>query len=144
MSMSEATAKKWIVISALSVFGIWWYRRWREGPAVVLDVPKFIAAWGTVYFVLALITEAAPSLGGSFSMLVLVGDLLGNAMPKGGGGLIADITGQQKGQAAAGSPTGGWGTQTTGSASPSTTASPSTVPTNLRTGANPRGVAILH
>jgi hypothetical protein len=121
--VSEATAKKWVVISALGVFGIWWYRRWREGTTAVLEAPKFIAAWGTVYFVISLVTEAAPALGGSFSMLVLVGDALGNAMPAHGGGLLADVTGQQKGKPAAGSPTGGWGTQT--QPVPSTTPSPS-------------------
>lgn len=109
--MNEGTAKKWLVISALGVFGIWWYRRFREGPQAVLEVPKFIAAWGTVYFVLSLVTEAAPGLGGSFSILVLVGDFLGNAMPKSGkGGLIADVTSQQKGKAPAGSALGGWDT----------------------------------
>lgn len=100
--MGEETAKKWVVISSLGVLGIWWYRRFREGPQAVLATPQFITQWGTVFFVLAVITEAAPAFGGAFSMLVLVGDLLGNAMPKHGGGLLADLTAQNKGAPAAG------------------------------------------
>lgn len=119
--MSEDTAKKWVVISALGVLGIWWYRRFREGPQAVLATPQFVTQWGTVYFVLAVITEAAPAFGGAFSILVLVGDILGNALPKAGGGLLADLKAQNQGTPAV----GGSILSTTGAAT--TTSQPSSI-----------------
>ena len=116
---NPASARKWVVISALVVAGIWGYRRYREGPLSVLQFPEFIAAWGAVYFTLAMITEAAPRFGGSFSILIMVADVLQNARPGDQQhGLLADLN-QQVGKAKS-------------TPSPSTTASASpTVQTHL-------------
>lgn len=97
---NPAQARKWLVISALVVAGIWGYRRFREGPDAVLQFPEFITGWGAVYFILAMITEAAPRFGGSFSVLIMVADILQNAKPGDPQhGLLADLN-RQLGKAA--------------------------------------------
>ena len=89
---NPAQARKWVVISALVVAGAWGWRRLREGPEAVMQFPEFITAWGAVYFTLAMITEAAPRFGGSFSILIMVADLLQNAKPGDPKhGLLADL-----------------------------------------------------
>jgi hypothetical protein len=69
-------AKRWLVVSALIVAGVWGYRRMREGPAAVLDFPRFATAWGATYFTLALVAEASPRGAAAFSLLVATGDVL--------------------------------------------------------------------
>ena len=101
---NPASARKWVVISALVVAGIWGYRRFREGPLAVLQFPEFITAWGAVYFTLAMITEAAPRFGGSFSILIMFADILQNAKPGDKQhGLLADLN-QQLGKAQSSQP----------------------------------------
>lgn len=92
--MNPAQARKWLVISALVTAGVWGYRRFREGPQSITAFPEFITGWGAVYFILAMITEAAPRFGGAFSILIMTGDLLHNANPAGGAGLLSDLTSQ--------------------------------------------------
>jgi hypothetical protein len=104
--MQPASARKWLVISALVVGGVWAYRRWREGPVSTLTkFPEFITGWGATYFILSMITEAAPGFGGSFALLIMVGDLLYNAKPGAANqGLLADFTLQQSGKPASATP----------------------------------------
>lgn len=102
--MNAAQARKWVVISALTVAGVWGYRRWREGPDALMKFPEFATAWGATYFILSMIAEAAPRFAGSFAVLILVSDILENAKPGDKKkGLLADLAGQQKGKPAAAS-----------------------------------------
>jgi hypothetical protein len=87
-------AKRWLVVSALIVAGVWGYRRMREGPAAVLDFPRFATAWGATYFTLALVAEASPRGAAAFSLLVATGDVLAQ-----GSQLFGDVS-----SAAAGTP----------------------------------------
>lgn len=92
--MGPEQARKWLVISALVVAGVWGYRRLEEGAGSIATFPEFVAGWGAVYFTLALVSEAAPRFGGAMSILIMVGDVLHNANPGGTNGLLADINGQ--------------------------------------------------
>lgn len=90
--MSKQGAERAVVISALVVFGIYFYRHLTEGTdtsssggvgqLIGLGTPasigKFITAWGFVFFVLSIVTEAAPGLGGAFAILAATGDALAN------------------------------------------------------------------
>lgn len=107
--MSKQGAERAVVISALVVFGIYFYRHLTEGTAKTTtssncpssvtgqgsggsvsgvgqligfgtpaNVGKFITAWGFVFFVLSIVTEAAPGLGGAFAILAATGDILAN------------------------------------------------------------------
>lgn len=95
-SMTKEGAERAVVISALIVFGVYFYRHITEkssigqatpnsggvsqliGLGTPANIGKFVTAWGLVFFVLALAAEAAPGLGGSFAILTAVGDLLAN------------------------------------------------------------------
>lgn len=94
--MTEQGANKAIVVSALTVAGIYAYRRATEtpGPAggslgralfsdfgksAPVPVAQFVTAWGFTFLILSLVATAAPGLGGSFAILVAVADALGNA-----------------------------------------------------------------
>jgi hypothetical protein len=87
--MSRQAAERALVVSALIVAGTYTYRLVTEGHAssggnlVGIGAPpnvgRFITGWGFAFFVLAVITEAAPPLGGSLSILVAAGDVLANA-----------------------------------------------------------------
>lgn len=105
--MSQDGAEKAVLISALIVFGIYFYRHLSEGTSTgatgtPCNVPKgvngnvgkleqfagfgtpanigqFVTAWGFVFFVLSVLAQAAPGLGGSMALLVLTADLLGNS-----------------------------------------------------------------
>ena len=95
-------ARKWVVISALMVAGVWGYRRWQEGPAGILKFPEFITGWGAVYFGLAMIAEAAPRFAGSFALLIMTGDILQNAKPGDKtSGLLFDLNQQLAGKTSA-------------------------------------------
>lgn len=103
-SMSKEGAERAVVISALIVFGVYFYRHITEGTTnpssttpsggvsqlIGLGTPanigKFVTAWGLVFFMLSLAAEAAPGLGGSFAILVATGDLLANTQT-----LVKDI-----------------------------------------------------
>jgi len=101
-AVDKSTAERWVVISALVVIAVYGYRRITEasqqgglsniigqGPPVPLA--EFATAWGFVFFLIALVTEAAPGLGGSFAILVAAGDLLANT-----GSITADVTKQEQ------------------------------------------------
>jgi hypothetical protein len=90
--MSRAGAERAVTISALTVFGIYFYRLLTEGHSssgggilqlggvgAPPNVGRFITGWGFAFLVLSVIVEAAPPLGGSLAILVATGDVLGNA-----------------------------------------------------------------
>lgn len=97
--MDSASARKWVVISALVVAGVWGYRHVRQSasdPAeagkTMLAFPEFITAWGAVYFTLAMIAEATPRFAGAMAILIMTADGLTQ-----GKQVIADVTSEQKG-----------------------------------------------
>jgi hypothetical protein len=121
MSMSQGTAERWVVISALVVAGVYAYRRIVEpvqtgnlkniiGIGNPVPLGQFATAWGTMYLVIAIMASAAPGLGGGFAILVMTGDLLTNTA-----NLTADLNKQQGTTTQAA--TGGAATTTTGGAS---------------------------
>lgn len=69
-------ADEWLVTSALVVGGTYVLMKWKG--LTQTPIPTFATAWGCVYLVLALVTQASPQFGGSFSVLVMTGDLLAN------------------------------------------------------------------
>jgi hypothetical protein len=89
--VTDETAERWIVASAMVVAGVWGYRRLREGTAspsslknvVGVGAPaplgQFAVAWGTVYLTLAVVALGAPELAGAFAILIMAGDLLTNS-----------------------------------------------------------------
>jgi hypothetical protein len=91
--MSRQSAERAVTVSALVVFGVYFYRLLTEGHSTSSaggllqlgglgappNIGRFITGWGFAFFVLAVITEAAPPLGGSLAILVATGDILGNA-----------------------------------------------------------------
>jgi hypothetical protein len=100
--MSKETAEHWVVISALVVAAVYAYRRIVEpvsqgnvGNVIGLGNPvplaQWATAWGFVYFLLAVVTEAAPGLGGSFAILIATGDVLANAPA-----ILPDVTKQEQ------------------------------------------------
>lgn len=94
--MTKPGAERAVVISALIVFGIYFYRHLTEGTSpstaqsksgavgsllgvgTPVNIGKFITAWGFVFFVLSLVAEAAPGFGGAFAILVATTDALAN------------------------------------------------------------------
>jgi amino acid transporter len=90
--MSRQGAERAVTVSALVVFGVYFYRLLTEGHSTSSggmlqlggqgappNVGRFITGWGFAFFVLSVITEAAPGFGGSMAILVATGDVLGNA-----------------------------------------------------------------
>src|SRR5215469_2588832 len=108
MSMSHDTAQRWVTISAVTVAGIYAYRRLTEGSGPPATIPKLMGigelpqlgawatAWGFCYLVVAAIAEASPPLGGSFAILIMTADILTNSS-----NLFSDVSKQQKGDATA-------------------------------------------
>lgn len=98
--MTSAGAEKAITVSALLVAGVYAYRRLTEGSAPATgsktaqllgqgsppSIGTFITAWGLVYLFISVAASAAPSFGGSFAVLVAVGDILTN-----GSQVFADV-----------------------------------------------------
>lgn len=93
--MTEQGAERAIITSALTVAGIYAYRRATEtpGPAggslgralfsdfgrsAPVPVATFVTAWGFTFLVISLVGTAAPGLGGAFALLVATADALGN------------------------------------------------------------------
>lgn len=75
--MDRNGGQRWLITSATVVGGVYAYTKWQGETETT--VQEFVTAWGCVYFILALITEASPQFGGAFSILVMVSDLLDNA-----------------------------------------------------------------
>jgi hypothetical protein len=108
--MSDAHAEQWITVSAVTVAGVYAYRRLTEPakpPATakkivgIGDLPPlgpWATAWGLTFLMVALMAEVSPSLGGSFAILIAAGDLLTNSAS-----VFADVAKQEdnKGAAAA-------------------------------------------
>jgi hypothetical protein len=87
--MDQATAERWVTISALVVLGVYAYRRVRQpaqpgslknvfGAGAPVPLGQFVTAWGVTYLVIAIMASASPGLGGSFAVLVMTADLLNN------------------------------------------------------------------
>lgn len=90
--MTRQGAERAVTVSALVVFGVYFYRLLTEGHSssggdflqlgglgAPPNIGRFITGWGFSFFVLAVITEVAPPLGGSLAILVATGDVLANA-----------------------------------------------------------------
>jgi hypothetical protein len=75
--MNPGNADRWLVTSAIVVGGTYALSKWKGKTQTT--VGTFATAWGTVFLILALVTEASPQFGGAFSLLVMTGDLLANA-----------------------------------------------------------------
>lgn len=86
--MTRQGAERAVVVSALVVAGTYTYRLLTEGHSshggsllgqgAPPNLGRFITGWGFAFLVIAIITEAAPSLGGSVAILVAAGDVLAN------------------------------------------------------------------
>jgi len=112
MSMSHDTAQRWVTISAVTVAGIYAYRRLTEESGPPATVPKLMGigelpqlgawatAWGFTFLVVAAIAEASPPLGGSFAILIMTADILTNSS-----NLFSDVSKQQQKGARTGTPT---------------------------------------
>lgn len=97
--MTRQGAERAVTVSALVVFGVYFYRLATEGHSsngggllqlggvgAPANVGRFITGWGFAFLMLSVITEAAPQLGGSLAILVATGDVLANA-----GQVAADV-----------------------------------------------------
>jgi hypothetical protein len=103
MSMSQATAERWVTISAVTVAGIYAYRRLIEPSTPPATVKKLMGvgelpplgswatAWGFTFLVVSVMAEASPGLGGSFAILIMTADVLTNSS-----NLFTDVGKQQK------------------------------------------------
>ena len=102
--MNDAAAEQWVTVSALTVAGVYAYRRLTEGagqpPATakklvgVGELPPLGAwatAWGFTFLVVAVMATAAPELGAAFAILIATGDLLANASS-----IFGDVGAQEK------------------------------------------------
>lgn len=100
--MSKQGAERAVVISALVVFGMYFYRVITEGQSkqqggvaqllgigAPANIGRFVTGWGFAYLVLAILAEASPPFGGSLAILVAAGDFLTN-----GSDLFQQLTGQ--------------------------------------------------
>ena len=104
--MDKSTAERWVTISAVLVAGIYAYRRLTEATSQPVTLKKliggggipplcaFATAWGFTYLVVAIMTEAAPGLGGAFAILIATSDFLTNSAS-----VFQDV-GKQEGTAA--------------------------------------------
>jgi hypothetical protein len=106
--MTSDQAEKWVIASALTVAGVYAYRRMTETPgkppvtgkqlAGIGELPPlgpWATAWGLTYLVVAIMATAAPGLGAAFAILIATGDLLTNAQS-----IFADV-GAREGSAGA-------------------------------------------
>jgi hypothetical protein len=99
--MTSQGANRAVTISALTVFGIYFYRLITEGQSgkgqqggvgqligigTPANIGRFITGWGFAFLVIGVLAEAAPQLGGSFAIVVAVSDLFANV-----GQISADI-----------------------------------------------------
>ena len=103
--MTEATAERWVVISAVTVAGVYAYRRMVEPSSTTLtkgqligvgnppQLGRFAVGWGFTYLVVAAMASAAPGLGGGFAILIMTSYLLTN-----GAHLFEDVGKQQEPQ----------------------------------------------
>lgn len=88
--MNRDSAERAVITTALVVAIIYAYRRLEEPSESGVTVPRLLGvgkpvsfaawatAWGTVFFMLSIVSDLAPSLAGSFSILVGVSDVLTN------------------------------------------------------------------
>lgn len=88
--MNRGSADRALVVSALVVAVIYGYRRLDEVASAGSSLPRLLGAgdpvpfaawataWGTVFFMLALVGEFAPGPAGAFAILVAGSDVLTN------------------------------------------------------------------
>lgn len=106
--MTRDAAERAVVTSALVVAIIYGYRRLEEpadqgvtigrllGVGNPVTFARWATAWGTVFFMLALVSEFAPGPAGAFSILVAASDVIAN-----GKQLFGDLGKQTTGTPAA-------------------------------------------
>ena len=110
MPMSAGQSEKWITVSAVAVAGVYAYRRLVEpapkaapdrktkvkqvaGVGELPPLGTWATAWGFTFLVIAVIAEAAPSLGASLAILIATGDLLTNTKS-----IVVDVGAQEHGK----------------------------------------------
>lgn len=76
MSMTVGSANRWVVVSAVTVGGIYAYQMIAGKSKATLG--QFTTAWGVVFFILSLIATGAPGLSASLAILIMTADLLAN------------------------------------------------------------------
>jgi hypothetical protein len=89
--MTSGQAERAVVTSAVVVAAVYAYRSLTEGTSTTASgasnllgigapaqLGRFVTAWGFTFFVLSLLAEAAPGLGGSFAILAAVTDIMAN------------------------------------------------------------------
>jgi hypothetical protein len=76
-----------VKISALTVGGIYAYRRFTEGTAAQLKASRqipplaqFVVAWSVIYFALSMAVGPAPTLAGTFAIFIAIAFLLSNGI----------------------------------------------------------------
>jgi hypothetical protein len=91
MAWTDAQGERWVTISALTVAGIYGYRRVVSptGPpsasSVVGTAPTvpplgtFVTAWAVTFLITSVMASANPEFGGAFAILIATGYFLANA-----------------------------------------------------------------
>jgi hypothetical protein len=74
--VSKRGSEQAIVTSAVVVAGVYAYMRFSG--KTTTSFASFGTAWGVVFFILALGSQAAPGAAGAFAILVATADLLAN------------------------------------------------------------------
>jgi hypothetical protein len=95
MSMTVDQAQSAVSVSAVVVAGVYGYRKLVESDPKAAPTAHFVIGFGFVFITLALVAQAAPSLGGMLAILIAGGDLLTNGIA-----LTNDLTGALKATAA--------------------------------------------
>jgi hypothetical protein len=107
--MNSAAAERAVTISALVVIVVYGYRRITEaaqpgnlknilGQGAPVPLGQFVTAWGFTFFVVSILAEVSPGVGGSMAILIAAADLLNNLQPA-----LADVQKQQAGTGTASS-----------------------------------------
>jgi hypothetical protein len=84
--MSKAGGRNALITSAMIVAGI---RLWNQVRGKTkTPFQEWAIGWGATFFILSILSEAAPTAAGSLSLIVAVSDFLTNAV-----GLTTDLSG---------------------------------------------------
>lgn len=79
--MKRLKAQGAVITSAMVVFGLFVYRKLLAETGAGTEpasTSEFVTGFFVVYLTLSVMAQAAPSVGGSFAWLVMLGDLLAN------------------------------------------------------------------
>lgn len=152
MASTQSDGERWVTVSALTVAGIYGYRRVTDDatdPSVkallgqaphVPPTGEFVTAWAVTFLIVSIMASASPEFGGMFGILIATGYFLSNAPL-----LAKSVTNIESGKGpAAGSsaPSGAVGHGLTGVGSAAQSA-PSGVGAAVAAGANaPTGTGI--